>query len=83
MKIFSREELKKYDGTKGLSYVAYRGKVYDVSKSFQWKKGAHQVTHHAGRDLTEALKDAPHLPDLLFKFPVVGRLAKEEEKENE
>lgn len=83
MKIFSREELKKYDGTKGTSYVAYRGKVYDVSKSFQWKKGAHQVIHRAGCDLTEALKDAPHIPDLLFKFPVVGKLAEEEEKENE
>lgn len=27
MKIFSREELKNYDSTKGLSYVAYRGKI--------------------------------------------------------
>ena len=74
MKIFTREELKKYDGSQGISYVAYRGRVYDVSKSFHWKKGAHQVTHQAGQDLTEALKDAPHLPDLLFRFPVVGKL---------
>jgi predicted heme/steroid binding protein len=80
MKTFSREELEKYDGTKGLSYVAYRGKVYDVSKSFQWKKGAHQVIHRAGCDLTEALKDAPHLPNLLFRFPVVGRLAQGRER---
>ncbi len=78
MKTFDLEELEKYDGTKGISYVAYRGKVYDVSKSYHWQKGVHQVTHKAGQDLTEALKDAPHLPDLLFGFPVVGKLDEEE-----
>jgi len=78
MKIFSREELKKYDGTNGTSYVAYRGKVYNVSKSYQWQKGVHQVSHKAGQDLTEALKDAPHSDDLLLKFPVVGKLVEEE-----
>jgi predicted heme/steroid binding protein len=78
MKTFSREELKKYDGRRGISYVAYRGKVYDVSKSFRWKKGSHQVIHKAGQDLTDDLKDAPHLPSLLFRFPVVGELAEVE-----
>ena len=78
MKIFSREELRKYDGTNGTSYVAYRGKVYNVSKSYQWQKGVHQVSHKAGQDLTEALKDAPHSDDLLLKFPVVGKLVEEE-----
>jgi predicted heme/steroid binding protein len=78
MKTFSREELKKYDGTNGISYVAYRSKVYDVSKSFHWKKGSHQVIHKAGQDLTDDLKDAPHLPALLFRFPVVGKLAEVE-----
>jgi predicted heme/steroid binding protein len=82
MKTFSREELKEYDGSRGISYVAYRGKVYDLSKSFQWKKGVHQFIHKAGQDLTDDLKDAPHLPTLLFRFPVVGELA-EEENENE
>jgi predicted heme/steroid binding protein len=77
MKRFSLEELKKYDGTNGVSYVAYRGRVYDVSKSFHWKKGVHQVSHQAGQDLTEALKDAPHLPNLLFRFPVVGEVEEE------
>ncbi len=77
MKTFDLEELEKYDGTKGISYVAYRGKVYDISKSYHWKKGIHQVTHKAGQDLTEALKDAPHLPALLFRFPVVGEIKEE------
>jgi predicted heme/steroid binding protein len=74
MRIFTEEELKKYDGTDGLAYVAYEGKVYDVSQSFLWKKDVHQVMHHAGRDLTEALKQAPHGPDMLHKFPIVGEL---------
>ena len=75
MRVFTREELKKYDGSGGIAYVAYAGKVYNVSGSFHWKKGIHQVRHYAGRDLTHALKQAPHRPDLLFKFPVVGELA--------
>jgi predicted heme/steroid binding protein len=75
MKVFTIEELKKYDGSRGISYVAYKGKVYDISHSYQWKKGVHQIRHHAGFDLTAALKQAPHHPDLLFKFPVVGTLA--------
>ena len=76
MRTFTREELSKYDGSKGTAYIAYAGKVYDVSKSYQWQRGVHQIRHHAGRDLTSALKQAPHSPDLLFKFPVVGKLAK-------
>jgi predicted heme/steroid binding protein len=30
-KVFTREELRQYDGHHGLVYVAYNGKVYDVS----------------------------------------------------
>ena len=78
MRVFIREELSKYDGKDGrAAYVAYNGKVYDVSHSFQWKMGIHQVTHHAGRDLTGELKRAPHSPELLEKFPVVGELRPE------
>jgi predicted heme/steroid binding protein len=75
MRVFTIEELKKYDGSQGIAYVAYQGRVYDVSKSYQWKKGVHQIRHYAGGDLTRALKQAPHTPDLLFKFPVIGTLA--------
>ena len=74
MRLFTREELKKYDGSDSLAYVAYEGKIYDVSQSFHWKKGIHQVMHHAGGDLTEALKEAPHGSDMLEKFPIVGKL---------
>lgn len=76
MRIFTEEELKKYDGKNGLAYVAYRGKVYDVSASYHWRKGMHHATHRAGYDLTEALEQAPHDPALLDKFPIVGELVK-------
>jgi len=72
VKIFSKEELEKYDGSNGLAYVAYGGKVYDVSQSFHWKRGIHQVVHQAGCDLTGALNEAPHGPDMLDRFPIVG-----------
>jgi len=78
MRIFTKEELKKYDGSKGIAYVAYHGKVYDVSQSFLWKRGVHQVTHRAGCDPTEALKEAPHGSEILDKFPVVGELVDSE-----
>jgi predicted heme/steroid binding protein len=76
MRIFTEEELKNYDGKNGLAYIAYRGKVYDVSASYHWRKGVHHVAHRAGCDLTGALEQAPHDPGLLDKFPVVGKLAK-------
>lgn len=76
MRSFTAEELKKYDGKNGLAYIGYRGKVYDVSASYHWRAGIHHATHRAGCDLTEALKQAPHDPDLLDKFPVVGELVK-------
>jgi len=75
MRVFTKEELRKYDGSDGsATYVAYEGKVYDVSQSFHWRRGVHQVTHHAGCDLTEALKGAPHGRHMLDKFPIVSEL---------
>lgn len=47
------------------TYVAVDGKVYDVSKSTLWKKGAHMVRHKAGQDLTADLSAAPHGADVL------------------
>jgi predicted heme/steroid binding protein len=44
-KSFTKEELGKYDGSNGIAYIAFRGKVYDVSQSFHWKGGIHQVIH--------------------------------------
>jgi predicted heme/steroid binding protein len=74
MKVFTVEELKKYDGSNGIAYFACGGKVYDVSRSYHWRKGVHHARHYAGRDLTGSLKQAPHSLDLLSKFPTVGKL---------
>jgi predicted heme/steroid binding protein len=75
VKEFTEEELIQYNGKNGNPvYVVYKGKVYDVSTSFLWKDGTHQVLHTAGVDLTEALEQAPHGGDALEKFPVVGIL---------
>lgn len=72
-------ELRRYDGKEGRpAYVAFQGKVYDVSSSFLWRGGRHQAMHNAGEDLTEALRSAPHGPELLMRFPVVGELVPEE-----
>ena len=81
MKKFTRAELNQYNGTDGTKlYIAYRGKVYDVSDSFLWKSGKHQALHHAGEDLTEALREAPHGEDLLKRVPIIGDLKKIEEE---
>ncbi|HEY0196683.1 MAG TPA: cytochrome b5 domain-containing protein [Methanobacterium sp.] len=75
MKKFTKTELARYNGKKGnLAYIAYEGKVYDVSDSFLWKGGKHQVTHKAGEDLTDALEDAPHGYKELEGYPMVGVL---------
>jgi len=75
MKIFSKEELARYNGKDGApAYIAYEGKVYDVSASFIWRNGRHQVVHNAGGDLTGGLEHAPHGVELLERFPVIGTL---------
>lgn len=75
---FSKEELAQYNGRKNKPvFIAYKGKVYDVSRSFLWKNGKHQVVHFAGKDLTKDLIHAPHGIDLLKRFPIVGRLVED------
>jgi predicted heme/steroid binding protein len=54
------------------TYIANEGKVYDVSRSWQWQQGRHQVLHPAGADYTGGLGQAPHRADLLERVPVVG-----------
>ena len=75
MRYFTVEELKKFNGKNGMpAYIAYMGRVYDLSDSFLWKNGEHQAFHSAGNDLTDALKDAPHGEEFIKKFPVIGYL---------
>lgn len=77
MKEFTLEELEKYNGSNGTAYVAYQGKVYNISGSNLWINGTHKKTHYAGKDLTEELdNDAPHGPEVFKDYPVVGTLKK-------
>ena len=74
MRLFTETELNKYDGVGGSpTYVAYKGKVYDVSNGPTWDDGSH-YQHLAGEDLTEAMEEAPHGEDVMDDFPIVGEL---------
>jgi predicted heme/steroid binding protein len=67
------EDLQHFDGKENPpAYVAYKGKVYNVSSSKLWKAGTHLKKHQAGNDLTDALKTAPHGEDRILRMPVVG-----------
>ncbi|MBL3654950.1 cytochrome b5 domain-containing protein [Fulvivirga sediminis] len=56
-------------------WVAYQGKIYDVTASRLWRSGQH-YEHWAGQDLTPELEDAPHNENVFDKFKVVGLLKK-------
>lgn len=72
---FTIEELKQYDGRDGRpAYIAYKGKVYDVTDSFLWIDGDHQGQHAAGKDLTEDMALAPHGEETLERVKLVGVL---------
>lgn len=75
LKEFSKEELTHYNGKKGApAYIGYKGNVYDVSGSSLWRNGDHQYRHHAGRDLTDTLGEAPHGEDMLERVVLIGTL---------
>lgn len=75
------DDLRHFDGVENRpSYFAYKGKVYDVCLSKVWKGGSHFKKHHAGDDLTDILKTAPHGEDKILKMPFVAELAPLETK---
>ena len=70
MKEFKADELAEYNGENGKPiYIAYEGKVYDVSQSKLWRKGLHMKRHRAGHDLTNDLQAAPHEEDVIQRYP--------------
>jgi len=72
---FTLEELKQYDGKGGRpAYIAYKGKVYDVTESYLWTNGDHQGQHEAGKDLTEEIALAPHGEEMLQNVKLIGVL---------
>lgn len=54
-------------------WIAFRGKIYDVTRSRLWRSGKH-YEHWAGQDLTDELKDAPHTEYVFEKLPIIGLL---------
>lgn len=71
---FTRAQLALRNGQdKPEIWVAYKGLIYDVSRSRLWRNGKH-YEHWAGQDLTEELADAPHTEFVFDKFAVVGKV---------
>jgi predicted heme/steroid binding protein/uncharacterized membrane protein len=75
MNTFDPESLSQFSGKDGRpAYIAYKGRIIDVSASKFWKTGLHMNRHPAGRDLTTDIEAAPHGPEVLERYPQVGTL---------
>jgi predicted heme/steroid binding protein/uncharacterized membrane protein len=75
------DALCQFDGKDGRpAYIAYKGLIYDMTKSRLWKNGSHMTKHAAGNDLTDILKTAPHGEDKMLAMPRVGTLLAPTEK---
>ena len=71
------EELLSFNGKDGKPvYIAFQGKVYDVSKSPLWSKGLHMNRHPSGKDLSGEISAAPHGTEVFERYPQVGVLKK-------
>lgn len=69
------EELKQYDGKEGRpAYIAYKGKIYDLSKSDFWAGGIHMGIIKAGEDVTEKIGLSPHGEVNIFRYPAIAEL---------
>ncbi len=69
------EDLSRFDGKNGKrAYVAYKGKVFDVTDSYLWIEGDHFGEHTAGKDLTQQMAGAPHSDESMEKMNQVGVL---------
>lgn len=78
MKKFTKDELSRYNGKDGKPiYLALNGKVCDLTKAFLWQGGKHQGLHVSGHEMAEEIKDAPHGPEMLDIYPVVGELVED------
>ncbi len=78
---FTMDELHNFNGKEGRpAFVAYKGKVYDVTESKLWKDGSHMKKHLAGHNLTDAMKIAPHGDEKILSMPEMGILTEEKMK---
>ena len=75
LKKFTVKDLEEYNGKDGKpAYVAYQGKVYDLSQSSLWNGGEHMGIHQAGNEITEELELAPHGEENLERVKLIGVL---------
>jgi predicted heme/steroid binding protein/uncharacterized membrane protein len=80
MKEFDANSFSDFDGKDGRPvYIAYQGKVYDVSQSAMWKGGQHMKRHSAGLDLASEFPAAPHGEEVFERYPQVGILKQKTE----
>ncbi|SDY78191.1 cytochrome b5 domain-containing protein [Hymenobacter psychrophilus] len=71
---FTRNQLALRNGQdRDEIWVAFRGLIYDVSRSRLWKRGNH-YEHWAGQDLTPEMTQAPHTANVFDRFAVIGQL---------
>jgi predicted heme/steroid binding protein/uncharacterized membrane protein len=78
MEKFNLQSLAEFNGNAGKPvYIAYHGKVFDVSNSKMWKGGLHMKRHAAASDLSVWLQAAPHGEEVLERYPQVGILTPE------
>lgn len=69
---FDPETLAQFDGKDGRpAYIAYEGKVLDVSGLRLWKGGLH-MKHQAGADMTSFLPKAPHGVEKIAELKSIG-----------
>ncbi len=73
-KTYTLAELAEYNGSNGnKSYVAFNGKVYDVSDLTEFSEtGA--LYGKAGLDLSDEFKDSPEYEVMFNNVPMVGAL---------
>lgn len=74
MKEITRSQLALRNGNdRDEIWIAYLGKVYDVTSSKLWRNGKH-YEHWAGQDLTPELADAPHNERVFDRLVQIGKL---------
>lgn len=72
--LYTRSQLALRNGQdKPEVWIAYKGLIYDVSRSRLWHNGKH-YEHWAGQDLTHELPDAPHDGWVFVHFEPIGKL---------
>jgi predicted heme/steroid binding protein len=71
-KVFDPLTLQAFNGKNDSpAYIAFKGKVYDMTALKLWKNGIH-MKHQAGYDHTDSIKKAPHGEEKLEDLTVVG-----------